>query len=657
METNKKIKIVIIALSLIINFALANAVPAPDINFTITQHNTTIFAKLVGDENKHKLVTEDGYTITQTKKGKYIYVTDPGNNLPVFGINSFKESDYEVGKADPQAINAVKNVTFGKQSPSVFKVAQQAPTTIQSSSTPSTGNLKIIAIRVNFQDQSIDSNHDYQYFDQKYNGNSNSLKSYFSAVSYGNLNIDTTISQEVYTLPHSKSHYSNPESYTIVPDAVNIADNDIDFSNYHSVIVIHAGLGEESSGNANDYWSMWWDLKFAGLYADGTQIKSGIVVPEDQSGGYDTLGVLCHEFGHELGLPDLYDTIDGSVIAGYWGLMGTGVWGNGGNDPVKLSAWSRQYLGWTNTITNPDSANIDASSNKVYKITSSALNSNNEYFLVENRQKTGQDVAIYESGIIIWHIDDDIISSKLAANQINTGSTKGIVPEYVGSLSSAAFSKNDNQKFFNSSTSPNSDTNNGQPTDVTVIIDSYESQSMQTIFSPEGSEPDLISYTINIQQNWNMISMPASSEDISTAEDFCSESPDSEIIAFFNSAEQNFVSHPCGVPTNNFDITADNGYMVYNGVGSSFSFAGSTLSEIEREMKTGWNLIPWLDDPMNAETLCQNIPGCQYVTYYNTSEQQYVTHIKGVPVDNFQLSQENSYFVYVDFPSTIELGL
>ena len=65
-----------------------------------------------------------------------------------------------------------------------------------------------------------------------------------------------------------------------------------------------------------------------------------------------TVGVMAHEFGHGLGLPDLYDktvqpSAEDSGGIGKWGLMGQGAHGWGGNDgPVPFCAWSLEQLGW-----------------------------------------------------------------------------------------------------------------------------------------------------------------------------------------------------------------------------------------------------------------------------------------------------------------------
>ena len=62
-----------------------------------------------------------------------------------------------------------------------------------------------------------------------------------------------------------------------------------------------------------------------------------------------TSGFFCHEFGHLLGLPDLYDTNEENGTdsgVGHWCLMARGGWGGQEATPSGLSAWSKSALDW-----------------------------------------------------------------------------------------------------------------------------------------------------------------------------------------------------------------------------------------------------------------------------------------------------------------------
>ncbi|MFC4148895.1 immune inhibitor A domain-containing protein [Micromonospora mangrovi] len=132
---------------------------------------------------------------------------------------------------------------------------------------------------------------------------------------------------------------------------------------------VHAGEGEEAGGGAQGedaIWSHRWaafpNLEGkagpAGNLAGGVQIgDTGMWIrdytTEPENGG---LGVFTHEYGHDLGLPDLYDTAGGDNGTGFWTLMSSGSWLSHGTDdigstPGYMDPWSKLYLGWLNYST------------------------------------------------------------------------------------------------------------------------------------------------------------------------------------------------------------------------------------------------------------------------------------------------------------------
>lgn len=135
---------------------------------------------------------------------------------------------------------------------------------------------------------------------------------------------------------------------------------------------VHAGEGEETGGGAqgsNAIWSHRWYAFYnnigatgpAGNPAGGVQIGGsrywiGDYTIEPENGG---VGVFSHEFGHDLGLPDLYDTSGNTGgaenSAGFWTLYDVGSYGNTGlasegigNTPTHMGAYEKIFLGWSN---------------------------------------------------------------------------------------------------------------------------------------------------------------------------------------------------------------------------------------------------------------------------------------------------------------------
>nr|WP_312892900.1 immune inhibitor A domain-containing protein [Allostreptomyces psammosilenae] len=128
--------------------------------------------------------------------------------------------------------------------------------------------------------------------------------------------------------------------------------------------IVHAGEDESAGGGAEGEDAIWAHRWYAygtsagstgpeGNLLGGTQVGDtgiwiGDYTMQPENGG---LGVFVHEYGHDLGLPDLYDTAGGENSTGFWSLMSSGSWLNdGGNEigdlPGDLTAWDKLQLGW-----------------------------------------------------------------------------------------------------------------------------------------------------------------------------------------------------------------------------------------------------------------------------------------------------------------------
>ncbi len=128
---------------------------------------------------------------------------------------------------------------------------------------------------------------------------------------------------------------------------------------------IHAGTGEEAGAPASAIWSHRWaadpsgndgpsaDARFGGVQIGDTGFWIRDYTTEPENGG---LGVFAHEFGHDLGLPDYYDTQGGDNGTGFWTLMSSGSWMNHGGDaigttPDQLGPKEKLQLGWLDYAT------------------------------------------------------------------------------------------------------------------------------------------------------------------------------------------------------------------------------------------------------------------------------------------------------------------
>lgn len=174
------------------------------------------------------------------------------------------------------------------------------------------------------------------------------------------------------------------------------------------LFLIHAGSGAEAEPDPAlrkaRIWSHKWTLPHPVTHGK-VSAYAYFTAPED-----GRLGVFAHEFGHFLGLPDLYDTSYRGAGVGNLCLMGGGSWAGGGHRPARMSAWCLVELGWVTPVTVTVSSRLSLTTLErdamaCYRIDGAP--GSLEYFLLENRQPVGRDDALFGSGLSIWHIDDN----------------------------------------------------------------------------------------------------------------------------------------------------------------------------------------------------------------------------------------------------------
>ncbi|MBM3876039.1 MAG: M6 family metalloprotease domain-containing protein [Verrucomicrobia bacterium] len=120
------------------------------------------------------------------------------------------------------------------------------------------------------------------------------------------------------------------------------------------------------------------------------------------------ISVFCHEFGHMLGLPDLYARPEnpGSEGLGNWCAMSNQT---GAGRPQHMGAWCKERLGWLKpAVIDPTVKQklilspIQGTTNECYKVL--VRPDASEYLLIENRRKIGFDKALPGEGLLIWRI-------------------------------------------------------------------------------------------------------------------------------------------------------------------------------------------------------------------------------------------------------------
>lgn len=271
---------------------------------------------------------------------------------------------------------------------------------------------------------------------------------------------------------------------TAIKKALIAADNTINYAQFDrngngvidkdelAICVIFSGFEFSFKTNNSGIWAHQWDLNSAGVgmpILDGIKINRYAVSGERLS---DTklaaISTMCHELGHVLGLPDLYNTDTNSstyfnverlsLMAGSWGARKNTP---GESLPQHLDPWSKIKLGFYSPTLVSSSKNYilyKSSDKNTYSILKIPTQKASEYYLIENRQYTGFDAALYgewnasgapynlytdssgtssTGGIVIWRIDEAIISSQSAIN--GSGHTPGVMPIYIGNKQNVPF--------------------------------------------------------------------------------------------------------------------------------------------------------------------------------------------------------------------------
>ncbi|MGD9486224.1 immune inhibitor A domain-containing protein [Streptomyces sp. TRM70308] len=247
---------------------------------------------------------------------------------------------------------------------------------------------------------------DREHFEDIYFGDGpGSVKTYFETQSSGKYTVDGTVSDWV-KVDYNEARYGNNACgqttcntvWDAVRDGVNawvadqkdkgrsdeqikatLAEYDVwdrydydadgDFNEPDGYLdhfqFVHAGEDESAGGGAQGEDAIWahrWYAygtdfgktgpefnKAGGTQIGDTGIWVGDYTVQPENGG---LGVFAHEYAHDLGLPDLYDTTGtGESAVAYWSLMSSGSWLGKGEDAIgdwagEMTAWDKLQLGW-----------------------------------------------------------------------------------------------------------------------------------------------------------------------------------------------------------------------------------------------------------------------------------------------------------------------
>lgn len=327
-----------------------------------------------------------------------------------------------------------------------YSKGQRAIST-QNNYVPHMGTITIPVVLVNFKDVKFKINKPKEAFEQLFNsdtqedlGNGNylnygSVAKYFRDMSNGTFTPNFKVYDPV-TLDKPETYYGgknednnkdeNPRQ--LVKDALKLVEDQVtkdDIKSFCSdgktidcVYIVYAGLGQNDGGNGTTVWANCWTTDGATL--GGKEVRwytmSGELSPVKIKNGtipvVNGLGVICHEFSHSLGLPDMYPTAESAYLDNqemeYWDLMDGGEYTHNGFRPTAYTAFEKEQMGWPvdiKTLDSDVSVTMTTSTEQggtAYKIVNPE--NDKEYLMLEYIQRKGWNKQLFGNGLLVYHV-------------------------------------------------------------------------------------------------------------------------------------------------------------------------------------------------------------------------------------------------------------
>lgn len=443
--------------------ASAFAVPAKRVKRQVQQPDGSVLTVMLrGDENFHYTSTEDGQPLVQRADGAYCYATlDSNGKLTASAqvahdvesrgaaelsfLNYYTAESQKVrslGMERAKQRNARRMARLANRG--VVDASGKPVRRVMAGATGGegigvTGKRKGLVILVNFNDKKMQSKHTQAEWNDYFNkvgynkyGNNGSVHDYFYAQSYGKLDLEfdvigpVTVSKNMASYGANDAQGNDIDPAGMIKEACELAyaKEKMDMSQYDwdgdgavdQVYVIYAGYGEAAGGEANTIWPHEWDIQGGGysLVLGGQRIRT-YACSSELNGGSGTyisgIGTACHEFSHCMGIPDFYDTAGGGCFGmDAWDLMDYGSYGGDGYEPTGYNTYEKWVSGWIEPtiLTAPCYIkNMKPLSDAPEACVVFNEANKNEYYIFENRQLKGTDVALPNHGMLVIHVDYD----------------------------------------------------------------------------------------------------------------------------------------------------------------------------------------------------------------------------------------------------------
>ena len=457
--------------------SFAQAAYLSNMPVSVTQPDgSTLDCLASGDEFHNWLHDKNNYTIIRDPgTGYYCYAEIRGDQVVASSAIAGKDSPQSRGI--PTGVN-ISERAYKEQRNSRFYMPEETR------DAPTTGTINNIVIYIRFSDET-EFGENISVYDGWFNTNTSSQKNYFLEASYNQLTVNT----HFYPNPSNnfvvswqasqpRSYYqpydatTNPNGYNSddqrrtrefsllqsatngvsaqIPSSLNI-DSDNDGKVDNVVYIVRGSAG----GWSSLLWPHRWVLYDRFVYINGKRVYDFNFQLQTFLAS-SNVGVICHEFFHSLGAPDLYHyTSNGIAPAGSWDLMESNQ-----NPPQHMTAFMKwKYGRWISsipTITADQQYTLNpltSPTGNAYRINS---NNGNQYYVVEFRKKTGTfESSIPGSGMLVYRIDTSVGDGNASGppDELYIYRPGGTV-SVNGSVNSAHFSAEVGRNKINNTTNP-----------------------------------------------------------------------------------------------------------------------------------------------------------------------------------------------------------
>jgi|GEM_PF-693842 len=444
------------------------AIPALDAPFTLTQPDGTVFTARQGGDEWRNWVSHEDHLIILDDTGWWWYGRIEDGALRATEARAAIEPPPGSAATVREADRLVRRLPQGPKGamwapPGPHKAAEYA-----------------IIILVEFSDRTLTYTSESDWSNWFFSSAGQTVRNYFyeaSATTFSPIQAAETWNIAGDGVIRVTLGYNHPDPGATIGDAnrqivydalvaansyINYAAFDSDYDNLiqadelHILTIVAGYERGYSAAWSPSVWGHRWALGFGAVGAptlDGVTLchyawGGGYMQDGELHGTHRaTIGVTCHELGHDIGLIDLYDTDVSSAGIGGHGLMGYGGWGQAegdsyrGQTPTHPCAWSKIQAGLVtpDTVAANGFQTLFATDSLDYNALTILTADSNQYFLVENRQLSGYDAGLWAwfdttsggsdaGGLAIWHIDESIADNdnenhkKVDLEEANQGS-------------------------------------------------------------------------------------------------------------------------------------------------------------------------------------------------------------------------------------------